>query len=117
VVAGLVIFMIWTGLLTRIEIGLIHAYRSVNFLAAPVSSCRYRPSCSAHGLESLADHGFILGNLHIARQLILCSPVGAVLDHLGYDTGSIAFRPAEHLDRFDIHAPTPPRKDEQTVNL
>jgi len=88
--------VLWsTGLLTHIEVGMIHGYRSVNFLASPFSNCRYRPSCSAHALEVLEDHGFTGGNLRIARQLMLCSPLGAILDASGFDTGSRHVRPPE----------------------
>lgn len=100
IAVGLLALLAWSGLLTRIEIGLIHAYRSMSHTVMPLGHCRYRPSCSAHGLESLADHGLIGGNLRIARRSLLCSPIGAVLDHYGFDTGSIRFRPQEHLHRF-----------------
>jgi len=60
------------GILERIGIVLIHAYR---FLFAWVpSSCRYEPSCSHYTEQAIAKYGLVRGSVMGARRIARCHP-------------------------------------------
>lgn len=45
------------------------------------ASCRFYPTCSSYGLESLEKYGFIKGSWLTIRRLLRCRPFGPS----GYD--------------------------------
>ena len=54
-------------------IGLISAYRlTISPLLGP--TCRYYPSCSAYGLESVRVHGVVKGILLTGWRVLRCNP-------------------------------------------
>jgi uncharacterized protein len=67
-------------LLTWFFIGLISLYRLV---ISPIlgPTCRYYPSCSAYGLESMHVHGGVKGLILTSWRLLRCNPLsGGGLD-------------------------------------
>jgi len=62
------------GLVPRnIVVGLLHVYRAV---ISPLYGdvCRYYPSCSAYGLQSVQEHGVVRGGWLTTRRLVRCHP-------------------------------------------
>lgn len=57
----------------RVLMGLIKAYR---LLLSPSlgSACRFEPSCSLYGLQSLERHGAAGGTYLTLRRLVRCHP-------------------------------------------
>ncbi len=65
----------------RAEIASVRFYRGhLSHYVGYVATCRYRPTCSRYALQHLESDGFWLGNLQIAQRLVMCSPVGFVID-------------------------------------
>ena len=64
----------------RGEIAAIKVYRVVLSPVVANGLCRYQPTCSQYGLQVLENRGFWHGNLLLVHRLILCSPLGLVLD-------------------------------------
>jgi len=60
------------GILERVGIALIHAYRFL-FAWLP-SSCRYEPSCSVYTEQAIAKYGLIRGSWLGARRIGRCHP-------------------------------------------
>jgi len=58
------------GILERIGIGLIHAYRYL-FAWLP-SSCRYEPSCSRYTEQAIEKYGLLRGSWMGARRIARC---------------------------------------------
>ena len=70
-----------SGVLLWAELGMVRLYRKIGSpISAKVIHCRYRPSCSAYGLQALERDGFWRGNLKIAGRLTMCSPIGMLID-------------------------------------
>jgi putative membrane protein insertion efficiency factor len=69
---------------TRALIGAIGAYRAhVSPRLAGRVRCRFEPTCSAYGLESVRKHGALRGGWKAARRIARCTsatPMGTV-DH------------------------------------
>lgn len=64
--------MTQVGILERMGIALIHAYRFL-FAWLP-SSCRYEPSCSVYTEQAIAKYGLIRGSWMGARRIGRCHP-------------------------------------------
>ena len=60
------------GILSRIGIGMIHAYRLV-FGWMP-SSCRYEPSCSRYTEQAIEKYGLFKGSWMGAKRIARCHP-------------------------------------------
>jgi hypothetical protein len=60
------------GILERVGIGMIHAYRFA-FSWLP-SSCRYQPTCSVYTEQAIARYGLIRGSWMGARRIGRCHP-------------------------------------------
>jgi putative membrane protein insertion efficiency factor len=60
------------GILERVGIGMIHAYRFA-FSWLP-SSCRYQPTCSVYTEQAIARYGLIRGAWMGARRIARCHP-------------------------------------------
>lgn len=57
--------------------GLIAGYRAT--LSKPmgrVVTCKFRPTCSQYGLESIEKHGTVVGFVRTVARLCRCSPWG-----------------------------------------
>ncbi|MDI1289347.1 MAG: membrane protein insertion efficiency factor YidD [bacterium] len=59
--------------LTWLLIGVITAYRHTISPTLP-PTCRYHPSCSAYGLESMHTHLAVKGSLLTGWRLLRCNP-------------------------------------------
>jgi putative membrane protein insertion efficiency factor len=69
------------GWACRGEILAIKAYQRVGSpVMRHVVVCRFNPSCSHYAVRSLERNGFWKGNALIAKRLVLCSPLGYLLD-------------------------------------
>ena len=64
--------MTQVGILERVGITLIHAYRFL-FTWLP-SSCRYEPSCSLYTEQAIATYGLVRGSWMGARRIARCHP-------------------------------------------
>ena len=62
------------GLVQRLLIGGIHAYRAAR-VGRP-SPCRFIPSCSAYGEEAIAVHGAAKGSVLTLKRITRCRPGG-----------------------------------------
>lgn len=51
------------------------------------ATCRFSPTCSHYGIESLERFGFLKGMCLIARRLVRCRPFGPS----GYDPVPLAW--------------------------
>jgi putative membrane protein insertion efficiency factor len=60
------------GILERVGITLIHAYRFL-FSWLP-SSCRYEPSCSVYTEQAIEKYGLVRGSWMGARRIARCHP-------------------------------------------
>lgn len=60
------------GILGRVGIGLIHAYRLL-FSWLP-SSCRYEPTCSRYTEQAIATYGLFRGSWMGAKRIARCHP-------------------------------------------
>ena len=60
------------GILERVGIAMIHAYR-VLFSGLP-SSCRYEPTCSVYTEQAIARYGLVRGSWMGARRIARCHP-------------------------------------------
>lgn len=60
------------GILERIGIALIHAYR-ILFSWLP-SSCRYEPTCSRYTEQAIERHGLVRGSWMGAKRIARCHP-------------------------------------------
>lgn len=80
--AGLVcaLFLL-TDLPLRSEVAAIRLYQSwVSPMLSVAVRCRFQETCSVYALRQLEERGFWGGNLRIAGRLLMCSPVGALVD-------------------------------------
>ena len=60
---------------TRALLGAIGAYREhVSPRLAGRVQCRFEPTCSAYGLESVRKHGAMRGGWRAARRIARCTP-------------------------------------------
>lgn len=93
--------------LTWLFIGLISAYRlTISPLLGP--TCRYHPSCSAYGLESMRVHGAVKGLLLTGWRILRCNPFsGGGLD-------PVPHRGEWRPDILPDGQPRPPRPATQT---
>ena len=81
VICVLLVILLHTEIPLRFEIGAIHLYQNaLSPLAERVVTCRFEPSCSHFALLALDESGFWLGNFRIAERLLMCSPVGYLVD-------------------------------------
>lgn len=70
-----------TELPLRLEVGAIRIYQGhASPLVSYVVTCRFEPSCSSYALKALREWGFWLGNYRIAGRLLMCSPIGYLID-------------------------------------
>lgn len=75
------IALISSGWLLRAEIATVELYQTYGSpVARYVSHCRYDPTCSHYALQSLRRDGLWLGNLKIAGRVLMCSPIGWVIE-------------------------------------
>ncbi len=73
--------LLQTSLPLRAEVGSIQLYRRFGSpLVSHIAICRFDPTCSEYALTALNDYGFWKGNLKVAHRLLLCSPLGLVLE-------------------------------------
>jgi putative membrane protein insertion efficiency factor len=89
----------------RVALAIIRFYRVALSPAFP-PSCRYRPTCSAYGLEAIERFGLARGGWLTLRRLLRCHPFHAgghdpVPGHVDSPTTSVGATP----DR--LGAPTP----------
>lgn len=67
----------------RAELAAIRAYQATcSPWMGRVVRCRFQPTCSHYAVKSLEERGFWAGNALIAKRLLLCSPIGVILDSL-----------------------------------
>ena len=64
--------MTHVGILERVGIALIHAYRFL-FSWLP-SSCRYEPTCSRYTEQAIAQYGLFRGSWMGAKRIARCHP-------------------------------------------
>lgn len=64
--------MTHVGILSRVGIALIHAYRFL-FQWLP-SSCRYEPSCSRYMEQAIEKYGLIRGYVMGVKRIARCHP-------------------------------------------
>ena len=64
--------MTHVGILERMGIAMIHAYRFA-FGWMP-SSCRYEPSCSRYTEQAIEKYGLLRGSWMGARRIARCHP-------------------------------------------
>ena len=90
----------WLGWPIRsLLIGLIWVYRhTISPMLPP--TCRYHPSCSAYGFESLQVHGAAKGALLTGWRVLRCNP---------FSRGGLDPVPAKGAWRPDIHPDGTPR--------
>jgi len=75
------VLLLQTNLPLRAEIGSIQLYQRFGSpLVGYMVTCRFDPTCSEFALAALSDYGFWKGNLKVAHRLLLCSPLGLVLE-------------------------------------
>lgn len=60
------------GILGRVGIAMIHAYRIV-FAWLP-SACRYQPTCSVYTEQAIERYGLVRGSWLGARRIARCHP-------------------------------------------
>lgn len=55
---------------------LVRLIRLYQYLISPLlgSNCRFHPTCSHYGAESLSNHGLVRGGYMAARRLLKCHP-------------------------------------------
>ncbi|MFG6447668.1 membrane protein insertion efficiency factor YidD [Roseateles sp. BYS180W] len=63
----------WRRWPQRVLMGLVRGYQ---LLLSPWlrAGCRYTPSCSSYGLESLQRHGALVGTYLTAARILRCNP-------------------------------------------
>ena len=65
------------SLLQQIGAGLISGYQQqISPLRLKKNTCRFKPSCSSYGLESVSRYGFSVGSLMTTDRLLRCNPWG-----------------------------------------
>ena len=69
-----------------VVMALIRFYRRYLSVLKPAPTCRFRPSCSAYGLEAFEKRGFFAGLILTVWRLIRCTP----LSPAGYDPVPLA---------------------------
>jgi putative membrane protein insertion efficiency factor len=70
-----------TDLPLRSEVGAIRLYQSwVSPVLSLAVRCRFEETCSVYALRQLEERGFWGGNLLTAGRLLMCSPLGALVD-------------------------------------
>lgn len=65
----------------HIAMALIRFYRRYLSRLKPAPTCRFRPTCSAYGLEAFEKRGFFAGMILTAWRLLRCTPFSPA----GYD--------------------------------
>lgn len=65
----------------HIAMALIRFYRRYLSRLKPAPTCRFRPTCSAYGLEAFEKRGFFAGMILTAWRLLRCQPFSPA----GYD--------------------------------
>ena len=65
----------------HIAMALIRFYRKYLSGLKPAPTCRFRPTCSAYGLEAFEKRGFFAGMILTAWWLLRCQPFSPA----GYD--------------------------------
>jgi putative membrane protein insertion efficiency factor len=64
------------GVAARSAIAAIESYRShVSPWMARVVTCRFTPSCSLYGLESIRRYGALRGGLRTVARIARCNPM------------------------------------------
>ncbi|MBT9149161.1 MAG: putative membrane protein insertion efficiency factor [Dehalococcoidia bacterium] len=63
----------WIEMMKDIALGLINFYRRVVSPLTP-PSCRYLPTCSQYGHESISKYGVFKGGWLTARRVVRCNP-------------------------------------------
>jgi putative membrane protein insertion efficiency factor len=64
------------GLAARSAIAAIEEYRShLSPLVARVVTCRFTPSCSLYGLQSIRRYGALRGGLRTIARIARCNPL------------------------------------------
>ena len=58
--------------MSRLVLGLIRGYQRV-FVGKP-PACRFEPTCSQYGYESIERHGLAKGGWLTVRRLLRCHP-------------------------------------------
>jgi uncharacterized protein len=64
-----------------ILLGLIRGYQKIISPSLPQNSCRFYPSCSHYGYQSIYKYGVIKGSLMAAWRILRCNPFNSG----GYD--------------------------------
>ena len=73
--------LLQTSLPLKAELTAIRIYQKIGSpIVRYMATCRYEPSCSHYAVHSLEQDGFWMGNWKIAKRLVMCSPVGFVVD-------------------------------------
>lgn len=70
----------------RVAMALIRFYRKYLSGLKPAPTCRFRPTCSAYGLEAFEKRGFFAGMILTCWRLLRCTP----LSPAGYDPVPLA---------------------------
>lgn len=68
--------VITTGRVNPVQLLLLVAIRSYQWTVSPLLGpvCRYYPSCSCYGFESIRVHGALRGTSLTLRRLLRCHP-------------------------------------------
>ncbi|MGW8178633.1 MAG: membrane protein insertion efficiency factor YidD [bacterium] len=78
---AILILIFQTDFPIRFEIGVISLYRkNVSPVTRHIVTCRFETSCSSYALQALEESGFWAGNSRIAERLLMCSPIGYLID-------------------------------------
>jgi uncharacterized protein len=64
-----------------ILLGLIRGYQKIISPSLPQNSCRFYPSCSHYGYQSIYKYGVIKGSLMATWRILRCNPFNSG----GYD--------------------------------
>jgi putative membrane protein insertion efficiency factor len=79
--SALLVILVQTGLPLRLELTAIRIYQaSISPLTRKIVNCRFDPSCSTYALQALEESGFWWGNGRIAGRLMMCSPIGYLVE-------------------------------------
>jgi putative membrane protein insertion efficiency factor len=62
-------------MLSKLFIVLIRIYQHTISVMLP-PTCRFTPTCSSYGIESLKKHGFFKGSYLTIRRIVRCHPWG-----------------------------------------
>jgi putative membrane protein insertion efficiency factor len=56
-------------------LALIRGYMVVKGRIAPISTCRFQPTCSHYGYQAIAKYGLIRGGYLTTRRILRCHPL------------------------------------------